>query len=605
LLGAGVASGRRDILNVVTYRFIGVDGPGAWRGFLGVAVVAAGIVVLALIRRSSRRFPREPACPDPGLPHSSVRAGLPILITTGLFAGLALAGGNSFVVFWLLTCGIGGSLAMLGHGVPGVSIGRRAENLCIVAVLLAILASTAWHATVQVEFWRHFRLGYADFGFFLTELEHCLPWKEVGGDRFADTRWGYHAIPMFYLLTPLYAAFRSPAFLMVVGPLALNLAAIPFFRLAKDRTGSAPLALVIAVAWLALPSLSRLPYANTYGFQSIYLAVPWLAWALCLGLRGRWVWSHLCLAAALLCEETVCGVAVGWGIYLTLWGKRRRDGLLIVAGSVLYLVLCTGVLIPAFSDAGDYSRTGLFGDWTLVGVAERLCRPRAGLFLLALFGPMPLFMRGNWRLLFAAVPTLALILAMQDQDYLNIKFWHQSSVLPVVFAAAVMGVTQPRPRVNGMGHELAKSASPGLGPAVGLLVSLVFSHVWLGFSPLAQSYRLFESDPAMQRDDPRMAIVDEIKRGFSPKETVVLATERMAAHFTNFRMVYPASRTHIRPHNDATTLMILDRGDGWDKTVRSGEFDKLLDAARESGFQMVLRRETITILALPQEEAGR
>jgi hypothetical protein len=40
----------------------------------------------------------------------------------------------------------------------------------------AIVSSTIWHAAEQFNLWQHLSLGYADFGFFITELEHCLPW---------------------------------------------------------------------------------------------------------------------------------------------------------------------------------------------------------------------------------------------------------------------------------------------------------------------------------------------------------------------------------------------------------------------------------------------
>ena len=75
-------------------------------------------------------------------------------------------------------------------------------------LMIVILVSTVWHAAEQIRLWRNFMLGYADFGFFVTELEHCLPWKQVGAGRFADTRMGYHCIWMFYLLAPFYASSK-------------------------------------------------------------------------------------------------------------------------------------------------------------------------------------------------------------------------------------------------------------------------------------------------------------------------------------------------------------------------------------------------------------
>jgi len=499
----------------------------------------------------------------------------------------------TFIGFCLALGGMGWALDRLGRDVPTASWFKRVDPVAPWLLLAAVVGSTLWHALMQVKFWEHFLLGYADFGFFTTELEHCLPWKDVGPARFSDTRMGYHCVPMFYALVPLYALMRSPVFLMVVGPLALNVAAVPFYRLARERTSSATLALFVALAWLALPSITRLPYSNTYGFQSIYLAVPWLAASLTLAMRGRWRASHLCLAAALLCEETVCGVAFGWGVYLMLWGGRRRDGVWISALSIGYLLVTTQVLIPHFAASSEYTRLMLFGDLTPAEVVRRLLRPRAAFLLLALIVPLlPGLWRGR-RLLIAAAPTLFLVLVLQQDDYLNVKYWHQSSILPVLFVAVTMGVTgqvRGRPRVGPL-------TAPSVWPAVGMFLAVLVLHQWLGSSPLAQSNRVYAAEHRLQTPDPRMAAVDYVRAHFRPETTTVVATERMAAHFIDYRMVRPAPEVRLADAKGSAHVLIVDRTDGWDKIVLERQLGFFLEEARNAGYVPVHTEGPVLILA--------
>lgn len=599
-VAAGLLALRHRILNVVNYSFSEVDAPGSW-------IVPAAIVTLVLVVAllHAARFKSRPIAADlrsateqgREVARSPIHAAWPMLLSAAVGVYLACGAEPTFVSLGMLLLGIGWSVGLLGRGVVEPPVLTRFNRLAPYMLGAVIVAVTAWHAAAEANFWRHFLFGYADFGFFTTELEHCLPWTTAGAARFADTRMGYHAVPMFYLLAPLYAVFRTPVFLMVVGPLALNLAAVPFYRLAKSRTGSSWAALAVALAWLALPSLSRLPYANTYGFQSVYLAVPLIAWFVCLELDGRRRASFVCLIAAVLCEETVCGVALGWGIYLAIWGGRRRDGALVAAGAVAYLLLCTLVIIPAFAAEGDYSRLDLFGGLTPWTVYERLTRPRVFLYLFALIGPMLPFLWRHLRLLVAVLPTLGLILIMQDADYLNIKYWHQSSILPFIFAGAVLGVTGGRESADKTDPaEKPTRPGEGIGASVGLLLSVMLFHVWLGFSPFSQAHRLYAGESRMHDADPRMGVVDAIRERFVPQDTVVLATERLAAHFTDYRMVYPVSPARIGEPGAASCVLIVDRRDGWDKIIRGGGLDSLLVAARDKGFEEVLQSGSISVL---------
>lgn len=581
------------IVNLVTYRIETIQVP---RSAAPLLVPALLCIVAAATWRARRR--------DPGLCVSG--AG----VTPRWVDVLMLFAAEAILAWWLVTkapsfldvCAafvtLGWAVARLARPLvfPAGGVLERSAPLLLAA---GVISATIWHTLEQVRFWEHFLLGYADFGFFTTELEHCLPWKEVGAARFADTRLGYHAVWLFYGLAPFYAAFRSPIFLMVVGPLALNLAAVPFYQLARARSGSAAVGLIVGLAWLLLPSITRLPYSNTYGFQSIYLAVPFLAWTFSLALRGRWRAAHWCLALALLCEETVCGVALGWGAYLAVFSGRRRDGVIIMATAVAYLLVCTVLIIPLFTPSSQYTRLMLFGDLSAGGIMDRLTRPRIIWYLLALAAPLSPALWRCPRLLVAVLPTLLLVLLMHQDDYLNIKYWHQTSMLPVLFAAAVIGATLPwhynGRAANGAPASVTPMALCGAGPALGLLVCVLLFHQWMGASPVAQSQRVYAADARLNTPDPRLDTVKRLRELVPMETTHVIATERLAAHFTDFRTVTPAPQARLSAPTGAT-LLLVDRSDAWDKVVMEGGTAAFLQSAADAGYRLLFEDGPIVAL---------
>lgn len=589
------------IVNLVNYRIDAVQVPHSTAPLLVPAL-------LCLIAAATWRTRRHDLLPQAGAPRATPWVDTLVLVPAALMvAWWQATKAPLFVEMCVAFVSLGWGVTRLARPLA-VSGGAALERAAPLLLAAGIISATIWHTMEQIRFWEHFLLGYADFGFFTTELEQCLPWKEVGTTRFADTRLGYHAVWLFYGLAPFYAVFRSPIFLMVVGPLALSLAAVAFYQLARARSGSAAVGLIVGLAWLLLPSITRLPYSNTYGFQSIYLAVPFLAWAFSLALRGRWRASHGCLGLALLCEETVCGVALGWGAYLAVFGGRRRDGVVIMAASVAYLLVCTVLIIPHFTPTSQYTRLMLFGDLSAEGALERLTRPRIIWYLLALAAPLSPALWRCPRLLVVVLPTLLLVLLMQQNDYLNIKYWHQTSMLPVLFAAAVCGVTVPWRRRGRAAGDAAQSANNmalcGTGPALGLLVCVLLYHQWMGASPVAQSQRVYAADARLNAPDPRLDTVNRLRALVPAESTHVIATERLAAHFTDFRTVTPAPRARLSAPAGAT-LLLVDRSDAWDKVVMEGGTAAFLHSAAEAGYRRLFEEGPIVALWFDPADAPR
>jgi len=603
---AAILDGR--VASLVAYRFVPYLAPRVWPVY--VLPVAAAIAVGVCIWLSRRRPVNELPVPvGRGGPHPALPALAAALVPLAAWFGSTAPPPNSAgpsatgdLAWWpvcLAITGIVWSIRLLRTGgASSVRSSRFADIVTPIGLAVAIVASTVYHAATQHNFWQHFMLGYGDFGFYVAELEQCLPWKEVGTGRLADTGMAYHAIPLFYLLLPFYAVCRSPVFLMVVGPLFVNLPAAAFYWLVRRRTGSALAGLGVGLAWLLLPSVSRLPYANTYGFQVIYLALPFIALTIAFAHLGHWRWSCVCLVLAVLCKETACGFALGWGIYAAVVLKRRRAGLVIAVAAVVYAALAIGLIAPAFAGAGQRSRVELFGVLGAGEVLARLARPRVWLFILTLLAPLAAVMGRHWRLALAALPTLLLVSLIQEPDYLNLKYWHHSSILPALFGAAALGVSWRGTNAAASGVT-ERSSGRGCGTGVlALLIGVALSHQLFGFSPLAQAHRQYAADPVLQAPDPRLAVVEHL-RARLPKHLTIVASERLAAHFTDYRRVQSLSRIAQAPPPDGWDLAVLDRRDTWDPVMRQVGADAVGAQLIAVGYRQLLATQGIEVYLLP------
>jgi len=538
----------------------------------------------------------------------------------------------SFSLSLLMILGYAAAAARVAANLPMRTRDGAGRRWAMMSLLLLIVLATVVHTRLQINFFEHFMLGHADFGHFTEELKNALNGRGLRSDTFPNTRLGWHFVPLLYVLVPGYALWPSPVYLMFIGALVVHLPAWPVYACARRLSGSTLIAWLFGAAWLLLPSQSRLVYSNTYGFQWIYVAMPLLVAMVGAGLTGRWRLSMVLTVVVLLLKETAAAATFGWGLYMLLFTRRRRSSTVIVVGSIAYALLCVYVLIPHFAVSEQYERMTLFGDlgtdlpavimsmvMTPVLFFERLLREQSLYFLLILLVPMALLPIARWRLLVAAVPSLGLILLLDNAQWLSVKFWHQATVLPVLFMAAVATLVPAtdadarRARLAGNtsrrllmflcaasgfarrcatpsplnpggtegGDPTAKSLPPShpakegstTGPAppgslnlalaVAVCAAAAWGHYFYGFSPLAKSYEMYADNVAMHRPDPRMVIVEQIRAAFGRDKTI-LATERLAAHFTDYARVYTGSRP--RPAD----VVVIDRADRWDTTKLPG-----------------------------------
>lgn len=470
----------------------------------------------------------------------------------------------------------------------------------VFAILAAVAALTFVHVRIQQNFFNHFMFGHADIGHFTEELKNALAGRGLRSDSFDNTRLGWHFVPLMYVLVPGYAIWPSITYLMTLGPLVLHLTALPVYWFVHRRAESVLVAMLCALAWLLLPSLSRLVYSNTYGFAWLYTSVPVLALLLGAALMHRWKLCWAMVAVLLLSRETNTAITLGLGLYIALFTPRKRAGAAVMAVSVAYALLCAAVIIPYFAKAGRYERLDIFGDlggsvgelavsaFTKPGLFfGRLARAEGIQFLLLLLATTFFLPARGWRLSIAAAPSMLVLLLFENSEWISIKFWHHALILPVLFFGGLSTLTASGRQVRDPVGGTTVGSRRNMGLALALLISAAWGHFFFGFSPLSKAYEPYARDAFLQNPDARLAFVEKL-RGQIPRDKTILASERLAAHFTDYKRVYTGGR--IRPAD----YIIIDLTDQWDT---SGLRDKAAEWANSGEYEQLASERPIVVLA--------
>jgi uncharacterized membrane protein len=309
---------------------------------------------------------------------------------------------------------------------------------------------------------------------------------------------GHHFAPLLVVLAPLYRLWPDARLLFIAQILALTLAVIPLFRLAKRRLGTGP-GLLIAAAYFLYPPLNWVAYS---GFREISLAVP-LLMASAASLLDKRLWqSLLWLALAMLVKEEIALIAVAYGLYIWLILHRRRLGILVAAGASLWAVLLVQVLMPALYGGASYefyNRYHTLGNTPTEMLRTLLLEPLVvlrqvsapdklqyvSLLLLPLAG-LPLL---GLPIVLLALPTLAYLLLSDYGAMTSITSYYSAPLIPFLLIAVVVALD----RMKGLRATWYGAALVAL-----LAATMVTARLWspmpggVAFSP--ETYRVTDAD---------------------------------------------------------------------------------------------------------------
>jgi uncharacterized membrane protein len=216
----------------------------------------------------------------------------------------------------------------------------------------------------------------------------------------------------------------------------------------------------------------------------------------------------------------------------------------------VYFVACLVWIVPAFSSGDTYSKYYLYREIggtpggilaTLISdpgkILGRLVTWQALCYALSLSVPVGLVVFTR-PVALVALPTLTFTVLMNTPDFSSIRFWHQASVIPMLWLATVEATTSER-----------KNSPRGTSWAAAVLVGAMLTHYGLGFSPVSQ---IWHSLPEVLKSADRSELIKQLGHRI-PKGSTVQATARLAAHFYDRERVYPI---HVKPPSPPDWILI-------------------------------------------------
>ncbi len=253
-----------------------------------------------------------------------------------------------------------------------------------------------------------------------------------------------HFSPLMALLAPFYALFPTPMVLMIGQGLAVGLTLILLYRIGThllDKRVFGDKRPLILLGFCILAFVYG-PFTNALlsHFQPPIMAMPIVAGCL-LALIERRLWLLLLLVPLLLAaKENAALAVVGLGIYAALVQGRWSLGLALGVLGAVSLALVLFVIMPAFQEDA----------WPLAGRFEPLALlDKKALYLLLLLLPLAFLPLFAWRAATAALPLIAVNLAVGYEPQLELKFHYNDLASIFLLVAAMQGLNrffvEPRP----------------------------------------------------------------------------------------------------------------------------------------------------------------
>ena len=320
-----------------------------------------------------------------------------------------------------------------------------------------------------------------------------LPLKQF---RRTDTLLAYHVELLLLPISLLYLVWSSPLCLLLLQVVVVSLGAYAVFQLARQQLDSLFAGLAFALLYLLAPAIEG---ALLCDFHAVSLTASLLLFALYFAFGQRYVAYFVVLVLAMLAKEDVPVLTFGLGAYLLLVRRERKVGLITMAMSVAWFVLCMWVILPAFnglSQSPFLHRLAVFGptlkESLLAAVREPalilrwLARPEIVAYLgglLASAGYLSLF---HPQLLAVAAPLVAVnVFSTWSWTYSGGDHY-SASIMPFVFGSAVLGLGS---LASWLGRRLELPRSRVVAVlCVGVLAIGLWQHRRFGVSPVARTF---------------------------------------------------------------------------------------------------------------------
>ena len=453
----------------------------------------------------------------------------------------------------------------------------KSIRLTAMTIALAAAGLSVYYVVQQVHCFNNLQLGYADCGavarvMFNTLFNPRESFLRANPDLplFSD-----HFQPGFLPFVPLWFLWPGLKVTILLQLLAVMACTVPIYWIGHKLLQDKPAALLLVLTWLVFPPVSQFIYSGSYGFHCGNFCLPLYFLALAFWLDQRPGAALLLAVWAILIKEEAAIPIGTFGIYLTLFGGRRKLGLIIAAAAFTYFLIITAVIIPAithqpyvplghFPAIGESHTEILFSPFTSPRAFwGNLFAPSTFYFAALLLSPLLFVPLRKPSVLL--VGSLVFLFDCLDPALKSIRYWYQLALFPVVFwalAAALSRDAHPRQRAALSGATIA-----------GILLSVFFGNVFWSKATMAP--------PPLPSDRPQ--ILQQIAQRIDRRGSL-FATQRAAAHFITQKYLYINP-----PLPQPIDYVLLDMSDSWRATTSLNWLKTLRAIQRQAESQPQLR----------------
>ena len=420
------------------------------------------------------------------------------------------------------------------------------------AVILAAMTALfcLFFAVQTIRQYHALNLGYADSGYVAEALSNTLRGRFLWCSSFPfGNCLGDHFSPILLVLVPIYALHPVHETLLAVHAIAIGLGAVPVYLLARRLTRSEFAGLALAAAYLLHPAVQFQNFCFSYAFKAVSLGIPLLLCAAYFAVAARPALFVLFGVLALTCEESLVPVVLSLGIYAAV-ARKAKAGWLVAGVAAAWWLIAVQLVMPWIRGGAPSVQLATFYGWMgnspgeiaayiarhPVAVAGRFLDREVFVLIAQMVLPVALLCFASPGAMAAGAITLLFLVLSKQHAFLSIYFQYKAGLVPVLFLAAALGMEKLSR------SPLVAGVFAGSGPArparmLGCLVLVAAAlSCWLfGPTPLSCTYV-----PSLYRAG-RYAAVREL-RDAVPRDASLLATERIAAHFTDQRLLHRLNR---------------------------------------------------------------
>jgi len=350
-----------------------------------------------------------------------------------------------------------------------------------------------------------------------------------------------HFNPVIIPLSWLFSLYRHALTLLHLQNIALAIAAVPIFLIAKKNLGPS-VALFFSLAWLLNPMVQNI---SMFEFHILPFALVFILFAFHFYQKNEFWKCILMLCLSLLVREDVSLVVFMFGVLAAIDKKEKKWVLAPITLSLLYFFFAMQI-IGAFSESGAY-KFQIYYSWLgnspMEIVAYILTHPHIILLRFFSFGnigmilgmllPVAFLPILRPKFLLLAVPVyLQIFLGSGGASGLILKTQYATLFLPAIFIAFVYSLdtikTFPKNKsiVSLILHE-------PLGKII-LATSIVYASVTLGPVTGGVWKNIYNRNPE------RIAVKKEII-SLIPAGVPVVAPYDLLAHLSSRKYIYSAN----------------------------------------------------------------